>query len=207
VTLYALSRLAQAMSEAGDHEDARNVRERLAEAWARLGGPDSRDAIDALTDLAIASAVLGDLASAIKTQERALEAMDRVLGRDDLQTREARAVLLGLQALSLALERGPDSPEALDAQERLADALAETLDHDVARDAMARVASARERLLGPDSPEALDALHRLALFMIEAGDRKAATGALARVADAWTRIKGPDSPEALEAKARLAEIL
>jgi hypothetical protein len=127
------------------------------EALSRELGPDSLEALSALSQLARAMSQAGDLEGARGACARLAEARERTLG--------------------------PDNPETLEALSRLARAMSEAGDLEGARDTFARVAEARERI-GPDNLESIMALEDLTDALTSLGDVDAAIASQERVLEA-----------------------
>jgi hypothetical protein len=99
---------------------------------------------------------------------------------------------------------GPDHPHTLTACHDLALWAGSAGDAAGARDQLAALLPARERVMGPDHRETLITRNQLARFTGEAGDVAGARDQLAALLPITERALGPDHPDTLTARHNLA---
>jgi hypothetical protein len=108
-------------------------------------------------------------------------------------------------AAILTATRGPEHPDTLTARANLAYWTGQAGDPVAARDQLAALLPARERVSGPEHPDTLTARANLARWTGHAGDPVAARDQYAALLPARVRVSGPEHPDTLTIRANLAD--
>lgn len=202
------------------------AKEALAQAvagWSRLAGADSDEALESLSNLAIAVGHLGDLNETRRVQEHVLAARRRRYGDDHPSTLTIMHSLgytlsnLGDHQAALALKRetvarktgilGEDHPSTLVSMNNLAVELSDTGDRAGAIKLHRRVLDMRTRVLGPTHHETLASMFNLAALTYKEGDYANAESMQRTIVKNWTATLGADHPDTVLAMDDLARTL
>ncbi|MFJ3588038.1 tetratricopeptide repeat protein [Streptomyces sp. NPDC090231] len=197
----------------GRADEATAVYKEVAEARARVLGPDHPDTLVALDDLAAAYGDTGRGQEALRLGERVAEARTRVLGPEHPHTLETLDNLaasyddVGRTQEALRLREwlaeartrvlGPDHPDTLEMLDIIAAsyfAMGRLFD---AAELEERGIQARTRTLGAEHPDTLASVHDHAITYTLLGLHKEAAAMRERVAQARTRVLGPEDPDTL----------
>ncbi|MGC5394639.1 caspase, EACC1-associated type [Streptomyces sp. DT20] len=197
----------------GRADEATAVYKEVAEARARVLGPDHPDTLVALDDLAAAYGDAGRAQEALRLGERVAEARTRVLGPEHPHTLETLDNLaasyddVGRTQEALRLREwlaeartrvlGPDHPDTLEMLDIIAasyGAMGRLFD---AAELEERGIQARTRVLGPENPDTLASVHNHAITYSLLGLHKEAAAMRERVAQARTRVLGAENPDTL----------
>ncbi|MFJ3531918.1 tetratricopeptide repeat protein [Streptomyces sp. NPDC090132] len=197
----------------GRADEATAVYEEVAEARARVLGPDHPDTLVALDDLAAVYGDTGRAQEALRLGERVAEARTRVLGPEHPHTLETLDNLaasyddVGRTQEALRLREwlaeartrvlGPDHPDTLEMLDIIAasyGAMGRLFD---AAELEERGIQARTRVLGPENPDTLASVHNHAITYSLLGLHKEAAAMRERVAQARTRVLGAENPDTL----------
>ncbi|MFG2672873.1 tetratricopeptide repeat protein [Streptomyces sp. NPDC048445] len=213
--------LAVDLHEDGRSDEAIAMLEQVAEARARLLGPDHPDTLGTLDELAAVHGDMGRDQEALDLEERVSGARTRVLGPehphtlDTLHNLAASYDQVGRTQEALNLKErvseartrvlGPEHPHTLDTLHNLAISYSLAGRHQEATDLRERVSWARTRVLGANDPDTLDTLHHLAASYSLVGRDQQAADLEARVAEARAHVLGPEDPDTLEALHDLAD--
>ena len=207
----------------GDYAAAEPLFRRALEATERVLGPEHRDTLGSVNNLAALLESKGDSAAAEPLYRRALEACERVLGPEHPNTLSsvnnlaalldskgdyAAAEPLFRRALE-ARERvlGPEHPDTLSSVNNLAALLDSKGDYAAAEPFYRRALEARERDLGPEHPDTLSSVNNLAELLRAKGDYAAAEPLFRRALEARERVLGPEHPDTLISVNNLAGLL
>ncbi|MEV0918761.1 tetratricopeptide repeat protein [Streptomyces sp. NPDC049967] len=193
--------------------EATAVYEEVAEARARVLGPDHPDTLVALDGLAAVYGDTGRGQEALRLGERVAEARTRVLGPEHPHTLETLDNLaasyddVGRTQEALRLREwlaeartrvlGPDHPDTLEMLDIIAAsyfAMGRLFD---AAELEERGIQARTRTLGAEHPDTLASVHDHAITYTLLGLHKEAAAMRERVAQARTRVLGPEDPDTL----------
>ncbi|WP_328696011.1 caspase, EACC1-associated type [Streptomyces sp. NBC_00342] len=197
----------------GRADEATAVYKEVAEARARVLGPDHPDTLVALDDLAAAYGDAGRAQEALRLGERVAEARTRVLGPEHPHTLETLDNLaasyddVGRTQEALRLREwlaeartrvlGPDHPDTLEMLDIIAAsyfAMGRPFD---AAELEERGIQARTRTLGAEHPDTLASVHDHAITYTLLGLHKEAAAMRERVAQARTRVLGAENPDTL----------
>jgi len=174
-----MARIASYLGHSGSYAAARNLQSRIAEACARVYGPEHPDTLTARHELAHWTGEAGDPAGARDQFADLLPIRERVLG--------------------------PEHPDTLAARASLARWTGEAGDAAGARDQFADLLPIRERVLGPEHPDTLAARASLAYWTGQAGDRAGARDQFAALLPIIERAYGAEHPETLTNRRSLAD--
>ncbi|MFJ4853571.1 tetratricopeptide repeat protein [Streptomyces sp. NPDC088730] len=204
----------------GRTDEATAVYEEVAEARARVLGPDHPDTLVALDDLAAAYGDTGRAQEALRLGERVAEARTRVLGPehpDTLDTLDNLAASyddVGRTQEALRLREwvagartrvlGPDHPDTLEILDAITASYVATGRLFDAAELEERGIQARTRVLGAGHPDTLASVHDHAITYSLLGLHKEAAAMRERVAQARTGVLGPEHPDTLETLHHLA---
>jgi len=168
----------QASSE-GRYADAEALHRRALALRERVLGPEHRDTLRSLNNLAVSLADQGRHADAKALYRRTLDARERVLG--------------------------PEHPETLNSLNNLANSLNKQGRHADAEALHRRALALRERVLGPEHHDTLGSLNNLALSLFSQGRHADVEALHRRTLDARERILGPEHRDTLASLNNLAE--
>ena len=219
-TLLAGSRLAMALSAAGQTAEAVAWGQWVLAGRARLLGRDHPDTIGARIDLGRAFVAAGQPDEALPILEEAAGAWERVRGTDQPETLAARDELaaawrsagkpdeaIRLYKRTLAdRERiqGPRHLDTMTTRQRLAEAyLAEGKVKD-AISQLKKLLADRERVQGPDHLDTIVARASLASAHHSSGRMASAVQQYEQACQGYERVLGADHPETLTGRANLA---
>jgi transcriptional regulator with XRE-family HTH domain len=216
-----MHRIANYLGYTGRAVTARDLEQKIANARARVLGPEHPGTLTVRAHFAFWTGEAGDFATARDMFAALLPARERVSGPDHPDTLTARHELAHwtgragdptaardmFAALLPARERvsGPEHPDTLRARGRHAYWTGLGGDPAAARDQHAALLPAYEQVLGPDHPDTLRARANLAHWTGEAGDTAAARDMFAALLPARERVSGPDHPDTLTARHELAQ--
>jgi tetratricopeptide (TPR) repeat protein len=147
----------------------------------RVLGPEHRDTLGSMNNLAAVLASQGDLAGARKLQEETLAVYAQV--------------------------QGPEHPETLAAMNNLAVTLNRQGEFAQARRLEEETLALRVRILGPVHPDTLSSMINLAATLRAQGDYAQARKLQEETLDVYARVQGLEHPDTLNSMAGLAAIL
>jgi Tetratricopeptide repeat len=208
------------LGHTGSYGAARDREREVAEARARVLGPEHPDTLTARDNLTFWTGQAGDLAGARDQLAALLPIRERVSGPEHPDTLFVRAGLArwtgeagdvaGARDQSAALvamaERvsGREHPLTQDARLNLARWTGLAGDPAGARDQFAALLSIREQVFGAEHMYTLSTGSYLAYWTGEAGDAAGARDQFAALVPIRERILGPKHPDTLEARGNLA---
>ena len=183
-------------------------------------GPDDRDTLAVMDNLANSYTLLGRHVDARGLHEEVLAARTRVLGPDHLETirgmnnlagsytnlgqlEEARKLNERLVAVYTRL-LGPDDPVTLTGMRNLANTYRALGEHQAALALGEKVVEARQRVSPPDHPDTLASMGNLAVSYADVGRHRDALALEEAVLAGFERSVGLDHPDALKSMNRLA---
>ena len=192
-------------------------------AWCEAHlGPDDRDTLSSLNNLAISLKNRGVLDEAEPLYRRALEAQERTLGPEHPDTLAGLTNLASLlrergaldEAEPLcrrameALERtlGPEHPRTLGSLDLLANILSDRGMTDEAEPHYRRALEARERTLGPEHPDTLSSLNNLGALRESQGRLEEAEALYVRAVAGAQKLYLPEHPERQGYERNLARV-
>ena len=215
-----MARIASYLGHSGSHAAARNLQSRIAEACARVHGPEHPDTLTARHELAHWTGRAGDPARARDQFAGLLPIRERASGAEHPDTLTARAGLAywtgeagdpaaardQFAGLLPIRERasGAEHPDTLTARADLARWTGQAGDEASARDQFAALLPIRERVLGPEHPDTLITRASLAYWTGQAGDRAGARDQFADLLPVIKRAYGAEHPETLTNRRSLA---
>jgi non-specific serine/threonine protein kinase/serine/threonine-protein kinase len=188
----------------------------------RILGPEHRQTLETMDNLAFLMGVNGQLAQGEPLQRRVFEASRRIFGPDDSHTlvaedtlgsilnerdKYAEAEKLLREAVVRKARRfGPEAPITLISIDNLANVLDNEGRYKESEQLHRRVVDARARALGRENPETLRVKSNLAWALIHMSRYAEAEGMLESVRDSQTKILGRDHPYTAESTYKLATI-
>lgn len=179
-TLTALSDLAFAYGEFGEHKEALALQERVYRLRCNILGEEHPETVVALSNLALTCDELGYRERAIELQEQARRSMCKKLGENH--------------------------PDTLTAMNNLASSYLEAGDFKKATALQEKVYKLRCKALGEEHPDTLAALNNLAMFYSVAGHPKKAIKLQEKVCPLTCKVMGKEHPETLMALCNLGMI-
>jgi tetratricopeptide (TPR) repeat protein len=215
--------LAHYLGDYGDNAAARDLLQKAVETRRRIFGPDHRNTLASINNLAVVLKELGEFEAAHELLEQAQDALGQTLGREHSLTLSSINNLAALlydqgqfDAACELLEHvldvsrrklGPENPDTLSSMNNLATALYARGDTQAARELLEHALEASRRILGPDHPTTLGSMHNLAMVLQGQGDTRAAHELLEDNLDASRQMLGPEHPATLVSIANLAGFL
>jgi hypothetical protein len=180
LTSGGMWRIANYLGQSGSYLAARDLFQLIAGAYEDddAYGPEHRDTLAALGNLARLTGRAGDAAGARDQYTVLLPIFERVLG--------------------------PEHPDTLTTHANLAYTTGAAGDAAGARDLFAALAPIRERVLGPEHSGTLGTRHNLARWTSDAGDAAGARDQYAVLLPIFERVLGPEHPDTLTDRANLA---
>jgi tetratricopeptide (TPR) repeat protein len=207
----------------GAFDSARTIQEQELEFRRRTQGPEHKETLTSINNLAVTVHHQGDLVKARDLLQVSLEARLRLYGPEHPDTLFSMANLaevlssLGDQAgarrlqedvLRIRLELlGPDDLTTLISMSNLGCTLFDQGDLAGARRLLERSLQARRRLLSPQHPETLHSMVNLASVMSAQGELSGASELQKETLAIQRRILGPDHPDTLGTMNNLARSL
>jgi tetratricopeptide (TPR) repeat protein len=209
--------------ERAAYASARAVYSCELELRRRVLGPEHRDTLTSMSNLAETLRAQGDLPGACKLHEEALDIRRRVLGPEHPDTLtstnnlsltlDAQGDLAGarkLQEEALAGRRrvlGPEDPATLRSMGNLASVLSAQGDVAGARKLQEEVLDLHRRLLGFEHRDTLKSMGNLARTLSAQGDLASARKLQEELLDVHRRVLGPEHPDTLTSMSNLANTL
>src|SRR6516165_426471 len=173
-----MARIADYIGSSVSYDPARDLHQKVAEAWARILGPEHPQTLDARGGFAYWTREAGNAAGSQEEHAALLPVLERVLGPEHLDTLIIRA--------------------------DIAHWTGEAGDPAAARDQYADLVPVYERVLGPEHPDTLAARASLARWTGQAGDAAAARDQYAALLPLLDRALGPEHPDTLTTRGNLA---
>ena len=222
LTTSGMSRLGQYLGHSGSYPVARDLFQRIADAYGQdeAHGAEHPDTLATRDNLARWTGEAGDAAGARDQYAELLPVLERVLGPEHLDALTARrdAALWTGEAGDPAAARdqyaallpvftrvlGPEHPDTLATRDGLAAWTGEAGDAAGARDLLTELLPVRVRILGPEHPDTLITRHLLASWTGEAGNQAAARDQYAALLPVAVRVLGSEHPDTLIIRRQLA---
>ncbi|MCA9708567.1 MAG: tetratricopeptide repeat protein, partial [Myxococcales bacterium] len=180
-TATVLDNLASALSERGDHEEARQLQDRALRIRETNLGLEHPEVATSHLNMSATLVAMGDAALSRQHAQTALEIFRKVYGEDSLE-------------LVRPLNNLANAHAALEQPERALELRQQAL-------ALAR------KHLGDEHPRVAQYRHRLGLLLARLGRDEEAETELRAAMDAYTKTLGAEDPSAGEPCADLAELL
>ena len=177
-TIQAQWKLAHALHENGQFQEALRWYESLYKKDRGTLGEDHPEALSSLNNLAVIYGKIGEHHRAKELLEQVYEARKRILGEEH--------------------------PNTLTSLYELAYTYGVFGEHHREKELNEQVYEARKRILGEEHPDTLNALHNLAFTYGKLGDYHRAKELLEHVYEASKRIRGEDHPYTLSSLHELA---
>jgi eukaryotic-like serine/threonine-protein kinase len=205
------ARLALALRERGELEEAMELQQRYYESILERFGPDHPSTANALSSLANTAYVRGDYERAIALWEQGLTILERVYGRQSARYVEAlnnhAVALLALgradeaelehrEILAFLEERhGADDIRLTPSLENLGNVYIGQARFTEARDALSRSLAIKRRVYGDDHPSTAMSEMNLGVALHHLGDQREAERLHRRALGVWTEKLGPEHPD------------
>jgi len=173
-----MARIADYIGSSVSYDPARDLHQKVAEAWARILGPEHPQTLDARGGFAYWTREAGNAAGSQEEHAALLPVLERVLGPEHLDTLIIRA--------------------------DIAHWTGEAGDPAAARDQFAVLLPELEERLGPEHPDTLTTRRELARWTGTAGDPAAARDLLDGLLSVEERVLGPEHPYTLADRRELA---
>jgi eukaryotic-like serine/threonine-protein kinase len=209
----AALQLANALRDAGRHDEALTLFELSEKGLTKSMGPNNRETLISLVSLALGYRDVGRMSDALALLEDAVARSRTKLGPEHAVTLISMNSLanlyldLGNFDNGIAIHKlnyqtrsrtlGPGHADTLESLHNLAGAYRETGMIQDAISAQEELVKQRERLFQRNHPRTLNSLASLALSYRDAGQLSAATKILAEVLDQRRKKLGPDHPDTL----------
>ena len=215
-----MQRIANYLDRSGSYSAARDLQQRIADAYTRALGTDHPITIRTRVNLASMIAEAGDPAAARDQLADLLPTVERIFGPEHPNTlttrnnlalwteeagdpgaaRDQLAALLSIRKRA----RGAEHPDTLATRHNLATCTGEAGDSASARDQLAALLPVEERIRGAENPMTLTTRHNLAFWTGIAGDPAGARDQYATLLPIVEHVYGAEHPETLTTRANLA---